>query len=254
MMNVLLCPTDSPGQFRGVLTDLDLAGTRFYQSIHVLRAEGQHDHLDDLESFFYLFCMLCLGYSGPGQAIVPTPSVFHGWEMDRPEVAAGVKTGFVLSHRKRVEVSLVVSPSVKEVFSTVVASLRAFVMKKYLAKSERVEAQQDAARAGQERAPVAINKDFMAVADGEYTEFLGIIGEAIDELAQAETESSGAPDRLGVDLSDSTGYGPRSFAPVPEMPVASGSGNKRVSESEQSSQPPRKRSRLSKGRALPTSA
>ncbi|KZP29235.1 hypothetical protein FIBSPDRAFT_678858, partial [Athelia psychrophila] len=78
MMNVLVCPTDSPGRFRGVLFGLDLAvrldrdetlpkcdyrtGTRFYQSIHVLQAAGQHDHLDDLESFFYLFCMLCFGY------------------------------------------------------------------------------------------------------------------------------------------------------------------------------------------------
>ncbi|KZP03222.1 hypothetical protein FIBSPDRAFT_769274 [Athelia psychrophila] len=111
MMNVLVCPTDSPGLFRGVIIDLDLAirlrrnetlpkcdhrtGTRFYQSIHVLQAEGQHDHLDDLESFFYLLCMLCLGYSGPGHAIVPTPSVF----------GAGVKSSCSFASRRLGRVS-----------------------------------------------------------------------------------------------------------------------------------------------------
>ena len=47
-------------------------GTRAFQSISVLssvnKAAGQalsHDHLDDLESFFYVFCWITLGYDGP---------------------------------------------------------------------------------------------------------------------------------------------------------------------------------------------
>ncbi|KZP29229.1 hypothetical protein FIBSPDRAFT_927033 [Athelia psychrophila] len=345
MMNVLVCPTDSPGLFRGVIIDLDLAirlrrnetlpkcdhrtGTRFYQSIHVLQAEGQHDHLDDLESFFYLFCMLCFGYSGPGHAIVPTPSVFLGWDQEHPMQAAFAKLYFtdlnpkdvkllyqydlkfkliscdlewkwsmdVAFHRPRSAqsspahkstttgsnghsgslnqsklklknvtsnfrvtvtrnrlssedlgtLSLVASAHVKTVFSAVFARLLAFILGHFLAKGAKVRGQRDAARAGQKGdAPVVIDEAFMAVADDEYTEFLGIIGEAIDELEQAEPESSGAPDHLGVDLPDSIGYRPRSFAPVPEKPVASGSGSKRMHESEQNDEPPGKRCRSSK--------
>lgn len=212
----------------------------------MLLAKGHHDHLDDLESFFYLLCMLCLGYSGPGQAVVPTPSVFDGWELDRPSIAAGVKSSFVLQPQRRVEVSLDVSPSVKAVFSTAVTGLRAFVLKHYLAKRERVNAQQDAARVGQKGDPPAVvDGAFMAAADAEYAEFLGIIGGAIDALERAAPDSFGAPDDLGVTLSGRIGCGPSSVGvvPVQEMAAASGGGRKRASASEKNFEPARKRTR-----------
>ncbi|KAF6765518.1 hypothetical protein DFP72DRAFT_798204 [Ephemerocybe angulata] len=78
----------SPG-LRGILIDLDYAtevdytrpsinlrsGTRFYQSIILLKGlAGQykpaHDHLDDLESFYYVLLDLVFGRCDPGKSWV----------------------------------------------------------------------------------------------------------------------------------------------------------------------------------------
>ncbi|KAF6747110.1 hypothetical protein DFP72DRAFT_921168, partial [Ephemerocybe angulata] len=88
--NILLADANNTHSGRGVLIDLDLAvwaergvsstipdknkGTLMYQSICVLRSseEDVHpspplDYLDDLESFFYVFCHLIFAFVRPGE-------------------------------------------------------------------------------------------------------------------------------------------------------------------------------------------
>src|SRR5437899_1123860 len=50
-----------------------------------------HDHLDDLESFFYVLCWICFGYSGPGKKVDPLPKTLQKWESADPESAADAK-------------------------------------------------------------------------------------------------------------------------------------------------------------------
>ncbi|KAF6760716.1 hypothetical protein DFP72DRAFT_756616, partial [Ephemerocybe angulata] len=86
MQNVLLGSLNAPPGLRGILIDLDMAswtwaldalraesglGTKRFQSVAVLRnlklvLPPQHDHLDDLESFFHILCHLLLLYKSPG--------------------------------------------------------------------------------------------------------------------------------------------------------------------------------------------
>lgn len=52
-----------------------------------------HDHLDDLESFFYVLCWICFGFSGPGKKLNPFPKTLSKWESTDPELAADAKKG-----------------------------------------------------------------------------------------------------------------------------------------------------------------
>ena len=53
-----------------------------------------HDYLDDLESFFYLFCWISLGYDGPNQPILNPrrPRVLRKWTQYDALAAANSKT------------------------------------------------------------------------------------------------------------------------------------------------------------------
>ncbi len=50
-----------------------MKGTRAFQSINILRSYKKknkftpHSYMDDLESFFYVLCWVCCGYSAPGR-------------------------------------------------------------------------------------------------------------------------------------------------------------------------------------------
>ena len=47
--------------------------------------------MDDLESFFYILCWICCGYSGPGKKIENFASVFVKWEHPVPREGADNK-------------------------------------------------------------------------------------------------------------------------------------------------------------------
>ncbi|KAF5331419.1 hypothetical protein D9611_011862 [Ephemerocybe angulata] len=99
---------------RGILIDLDYAtevdytrpsinlrsvGTRFYQSIILLKGlAGQykpaHDHLDDLESFYYVLLDLTFGRSDPGKSWV-IDWMENEWDNDDEQLSASAKDYFL---------------------------------------------------------------------------------------------------------------------------------------------------------------
>ncbi|KAJ2926456.1 hypothetical protein H1R20_g10630, partial [Candolleomyces eurysporus] len=110
--NVLLGkPGAEPGS-RGVLIDFDMAihrdenapsdwhiGTRLYQSISVL-SSGRvphplpHDHLDDLESFFYLLVHIMFSYDSTGNSH-PADDMLLRWDNQDLRLAAQSKEAFL---------------------------------------------------------------------------------------------------------------------------------------------------------------
>ncbi|KAF5341106.1 hypothetical protein D9611_005954 [Ephemerocybe angulata] len=99
MQNILLGHFGASPRLRGILIDLDMAiwttsdisklranmglGTR--QSIGVLhnlqcQLPPRHDHLDDLESFFYVLCHLVLLFESPGCRSKAMNDMFAEWE------------------------------------------------------------------------------------------------------------------------------------------------------------------------------
>ncbi|KAF6760726.1 hypothetical protein DFP72DRAFT_881346 [Ephemerocybe angulata] len=101
----------APGA-RGTLIDLDMAawthtdisvlraevgiGTRRFQSTAVLRNmllkfPPVHDHLDDIESFFYVLCHLILLFESPGKRIEERDEQLSKLEMKEPEYAADMR-------------------------------------------------------------------------------------------------------------------------------------------------------------------
>ncbi|KAF5341253.1 hypothetical protein D9611_005963 [Ephemerocybe angulata] len=98
----------APGA-RGTLIDLDMAawthtdisvlraelgiGTRRFQSSGVLRnleleVPAVHDHLDDIESFFYVLCHLILLFESPGKRVKQMDARLARFEEKDPDIAA----------------------------------------------------------------------------------------------------------------------------------------------------------------------
>ncbi|KAF5331412.1 hypothetical protein D9611_011849 [Ephemerocybe angulata] len=113
--NILLAEDRNPAPgLRGILIDLDFAtevdytrpttnlravGTRFYQSIILLKGLGEqykpvHDHLDDLESFYYVLLELIFGRSDPGKTWV-IDWMEEQWDNDDDELSATAKEYFL---------------------------------------------------------------------------------------------------------------------------------------------------------------
>ncbi|KAF6765516.1 hypothetical protein DFP72DRAFT_798317, partial [Ephemerocybe angulata] len=102
----------TPG-YRGILIDLDYAvevdftagpslssGTQFYMSIILLRGmsaayQPARDHLDDIESFYYVLVHLIFGRYDPGQSAIMHDFIRREWGSDDPERAAYAKEAFL---------------------------------------------------------------------------------------------------------------------------------------------------------------
>ncbi|KAF6760776.1 hypothetical protein DFP72DRAFT_1165905 [Ephemerocybe angulata] len=118
--NILLADANNTHSGRGVLIDLDLAvwaergvsstipdknkGTLMYQSICVLRSseEDVHpspplDYLDDLESFFYVFCHLIFAFVRPGEPAPVEHPLLRGWDKPTHLMSAVTKEIFIRS-------------------------------------------------------------------------------------------------------------------------------------------------------------
>ncbi|KAG2012023.1 other/FunK1 protein kinase [Coprinopsis cinerea AmutBmut pab1-1] len=115
--NILLGQAGSPMGWRGVLIDLDMAiwhndpdrqktsvdfraGTRMFQSVMVLlgfRMDNSppHDHLDDLESFFYVFTYILFAYVKPKERRNSLPRLLLKWDQSEPERAEEAKCHFM---------------------------------------------------------------------------------------------------------------------------------------------------------------
>ncbi|PPQ95806.1 hypothetical protein CVT26_015947 [Gymnopilus dilepis] len=77
-------------------------GRRAFQSLNVLRDDERdaktlsfsHDHLDDLESFFYVFCWFSFGYTAPKTKVQPFPEFLSNWDSKNCRLAAAFKKAF----------------------------------------------------------------------------------------------------------------------------------------------------------------
>ncbi|KAJ7672154.1 hypothetical protein DFH06DRAFT_87101 [Mycena polygramma] len=99
----------------GVLIDFDMAktlaeimdkakgdsrtGTRAYQSVKVLHLDpklGHHDHMDDLESIFYVLVEVCFGHGEDGNVLPIVPKdIGHWFSNIEPGFLACVKSTFL---------------------------------------------------------------------------------------------------------------------------------------------------------------
>ncbi|KAF5340964.1 hypothetical protein D9611_006033 [Ephemerocybe angulata] len=116
--NILLADANNTHSGHGVLIDLDLAvwaesgvsstipdknkGTLMYQSICVRRSpeEDGHpspplDYLDDLESFFYVFCHLIFMFVRPGEPAPVEHPLLRGWDNPTDLTSAVKKELFI---------------------------------------------------------------------------------------------------------------------------------------------------------------
>jgi len=63
-----------------------------------------HDHLDDLESFFYVLCWVTIGYAGPNKPLKGTsrPSVLEEWDQNNARAAAAHEKAMALHLSEKV--------------------------------------------------------------------------------------------------------------------------------------------------------
>ncbi|KAF6741598.1 hypothetical protein DFP72DRAFT_1024314 [Ephemerocybe angulata] len=117
IQNILLGPSSEPS-LRGFIIDLDMAvniddpasrisadprtGTRQYQSIAVLlsskariQPSPPHDHLNDIESFYYVLCHLVFWFKRPGVPVDHVTDVLKKWESAKEDNACSWKRAFI---------------------------------------------------------------------------------------------------------------------------------------------------------------
>ncbi|KAJ6466561.1 hypothetical protein C8R47DRAFT_1234828 [Mycena vitilis] len=170
----------------GVLIDFDMAkrwdvsnsdsrtGTRAYQSVKVLLQDpklGQHDHMDDLESIYYVLFHVCYGHDLDGNNLPVLPHDIRSWlSTENPEVLADIKCSFLTWE---ITLDMTRFPETeKVVLEPLIDQLREFFRK-------RLEAIGAARRA---RNPIPYPPYSPAAAADDYSEFLGIIENAIRTL------------------------------------------------------------------------
>ncbi|EDR03779.1 uncharacterized protein LACBIDRAFT_306822 [Laccaria bicolor S238N-H82] len=198
--NILMGKKDAPVGNRGVIIDLDMAillnregslagvdfrtGTRAFQSMMVLRSQTNkpgvifpaHDYLDDLESFFYVFCYICFAYEAPGKKKSPQPTLLTEWEDFNSNTARHSKLSFLTESSDHD-----LSPWFGEgVFQTLLQQMGQFVYDHYMTKDRRL------------KQPRRCLNDLTEAAHEQYAIFLGYVDEAIEKLEAMQPEV--APD------------------------------------------------------------
>ena len=78
--------------------------------------------MDDLESFFYVLCWICCGYSAPGKKIEDFSSTFGKWEHPNAQEGAGRKSRLFLRAFSR-QLDMSVTDYFGDVVLTLVVSL-----------------------------------------------------------------------------------------------------------------------------------
>ncbi|KAJ3504859.1 hypothetical protein NLJ89_g7722 [Agrocybe chaxingu] len=196
--NILIGGADAPKGRRGILIDLDVAvqweywgsmpavdvgvGTRAFKSIFVLRSEldkkeGRmplaHDHLDDLESFFYVFCCICMSQDSQHTKI--ECEELQAWEDNKPVNAMARKYLFLLSSpswHNHINAFFNFGRAFQELFYSLRDCLRGWVESKAAMRRRR------------ER--VTDLEKIRRYSDEHYATFLGHIDTAIKEVEDEE--------------------------------------------------------------------
>ncbi|KAJ6466539.1 hypothetical protein C8R47DRAFT_1223971 [Mycena vitilis] len=178
------------GEEDGVLIDFDMAkrlaeiiyttkgdsrtGTRAYQSVKVLLLDprlGHHDHMDDLESIFYVLVHICYGHGEDGRALPILPGHIGHW-------FSNVEPGFLADTKRiflRETITMVVtrfSEDQADILEPLMDQLRLFFTK-------RLDMMNHAVR-GRNAIPFpAYSPD---AASKDYSEFTKLIESAIEDL------------------------------------------------------------------------
>ncbi|CAA7267330.1 unnamed protein product [Cyclocybe aegerita] len=204
--NVLLGKPNAPAGQRGILIDLDMAvklgpldrlprasdrsGTLSYFSTTILRfatrlsydpkkledPRDYHTHWEDLQSFFYLLCHICLGYSGPGEEADPYPLLLEEWNDDY-DTALEAKEEFLDDEGREVYKA---TPYFGGIFDSLLIELYEFL--------ERTDDEFTRTLVGLSKRLEFITKaDIDEYAKTHYEEYLTIIDRAISAL-EAETQ------------------------------------------------------------------
>lgn len=159
-------------------------GTRLYQSIAVLssgkvRCPLPHDHLDDLESFFYIFVHIFFVCDAQGQSY-PLPEMLSEWDEQNAGVAAGLKEALLARRFLPPEVEERWPTPCLDLFNDLRAYMSSLARRKQELNYSKPEARADKA------------KELADNVDQHYSHVLQLFDRAIDILNQAETKTHGA--------------------------------------------------------------
>ncbi|KAF8910188.1 hypothetical protein CPB84DRAFT_1743631 [Gymnopilus junonius] len=234
-------------------------GTRAFQSVNILKSynvkQGKyapHDHLDDLESFFYILCWICIGYSSPAIKVDPFPAELLEWEDENPRRASWAKDNIFL---REFELENPVTDYFGPIFYRLLARLRAFFQPHVIRKRRK--------------APTNGWPSLTQLQDSEsekdYEAILNIFDEAIAEYEEEEAAATSKqavltqnpaipipstsalrsplspifpPQSSQNPFQDGSPLGPMFTGPAPASP-----GRKRKSESDDEGSPRLKKSR-----------
>ncbi|KAF6741597.1 hypothetical protein DFP72DRAFT_256111 [Ephemerocybe angulata] len=257
MQNFLLGSSVEPGR-RGVIIDLDMAvkidrpaseipadprtGTRQYQSFAVLESSTgvqpppPQDHLDDIESFFYVTCHIVVLFDRPGVPKEDIPKFLTKWGLAK-EADAGVwKFLFV---NKPLETSLISKYWGKPIVELVQS------FKKFIADIHREKDQYSADARTSAKLVKRLKKNLWNKAAEHYAEVDGFFQTCLDalELEEINGPASETPDSSAPSSPESS-----PTSPLPECSDLTGGLKRAPSFSEETmddSDLPRKRPRKS---------
>ncbi|KIM47405.1 hypothetical protein M413DRAFT_416122 [Hebeloma cylindrosporum] len=157
----------SESRFQSILVASSCPTFEDYIPYNYAYESAPHDYLDDLESFFYVFVWICLGYEGPGRPHPPSLKRFSTW--DEQGIFSAHAKRWLLS--ERTDGDWKVSPYFGPVFQALFRELRIFI-------GERLNTKMKAIRLFEwPRKP----SDFQHV-DDDYAMFLGFIDKALKGL------------------------------------------------------------------------
>ncbi|KIM49671.1 hypothetical protein M413DRAFT_113970 [Hebeloma cylindrosporum] len=195
---------------RGVIIDFDMAiwptrtmslaevdfptGTRAFQSVVALMstviATKSHrlcyDHLDDLESFFYILCWICFGHSGSREKVHPWPRTLKNWESLDPETAAIFKHSML---GKGLHWSGICTPFFGDIFQDLLEDLQGFFLEHVQRKLRSVSRKSAPPKA---RGTLPSLQDVIPEPSLHYETVLGFIDNAIRKRAALPQQSVAA--------------------------------------------------------------
>ncbi|KAJ7671547.1 hypothetical protein DFH06DRAFT_1366598 [Mycena polygramma] len=180
------------GMEDGVLIDFDMAktlaeimdkakgdsrtGTRAYQSVKVLHLDpklGHHDHMDDLESIFYVLVEVCFGHGENGNVLPIVPKdIGHWFSNIEPGFLACVKSTFLRDPFKMVMTRF--SEDQEKILEPLMDQLRLFFAK-------RLDFMTNALKA---RNTIPFPPFSADAASEDYAKFIGLTENAIQSLEQ----------------------------------------------------------------------
>ncbi|KAJ6466537.1 hypothetical protein C8R47DRAFT_1326191 [Mycena vitilis] len=160
-------------------------GTQAYQSVKVLHLDpklGHHDHMDDLESIFYVLVEVCFGHGEDGNILPIVPRYISHWFSNiEPGFLAEVKSALLRSPFRMAMTRF--SGGEKKIFRPLMNQLRLFFGKRLDTICNALQAED----------PIPFPLFSADVASEDYAKFIGLIENAIQSLEQLSGVSLPSP-------------------------------------------------------------